>query len=63
VVHQVALGQGLAYQTPATFMYSAAQQQSDFGSVQTTLYWDCVQVGLDGTSAPLLLVSQAGEGT
>ena len=37
-------------------LYSAAQQLADFGSVQTTLYFNVQQVGEDDTSYAMALV-------
>jgi hypothetical protein len=63
VVHSVQQGQGTDLQALQTYQYPPAQQQTDFGAVQATLFWDCFQVGIDDRSVPLNLVSNAGEGT
>jgi hypothetical protein len=62
-VHTVELGIPTDHQSPMVYQYTATQQETDFGSVQSTLYWECQQLGTQDSSLPLNLTSVSGEGT
>jgi hypothetical protein len=61
IEHTFTIFQSSNYQAQQGMTYTAAQQMTDFGAVQTTLYWNVQQYGDSDTSYALALVGESTE--